>query len=81
MTFRASLVGQAWKGKYRGQKQKWFALRFTGTESEIDVEHPDGGAHSRSSPPGAGSRCRTFPISWCRSSARSMTAWCASSCR
>jgi putative (di)nucleoside polyphosphate hydrolase len=37
------LVGQAWKGKYRGQKQKWFALRFTGTESEIDVEHPDGG--------------------------------------
>jgi putative (di)nucleoside polyphosphate hydrolase len=41
------LVGQAWKGKYRGQKQKWFALRFTGTESEIDVESPDGGAHSR----------------------------------
>ncbi|HEX3502018.1 MAG TPA: RNA pyrophosphohydrolase [Xanthobacteraceae bacterium] len=37
------LVGQAWKGKYRGQKQKWFALRFTGTENEIDVEHPDGG--------------------------------------
>jgi putative (di)nucleoside polyphosphate hydrolase len=37
------LVGQAWKGKYRGQKQKWFALRFTGTEKEIDVEHPDGG--------------------------------------
>jgi putative (di)nucleoside polyphosphate hydrolase len=40
------LVGQAWKGRYRGQKQKWFALRFTGTESEIDVERPDGGAHS-----------------------------------
>ena len=40
------IVGQAWKGKYRGQTQKWFALRFTGAESEIDVEHPDG-AHER----------------------------------
>ena len=38
------IVGQAWKGKYRGQTQKWFALRFTGDESEIDVAHP-GGAH------------------------------------
>ena len=36
------IVGQAWKGKYRGQKQKWFAVRFTGSESEIDVEHPEG---------------------------------------
>jgi len=32
------LVGIAWKGRYRGQKQKWFALRFTGEESEIDLE-------------------------------------------
>ena len=37
------IVGQAWKGKYRGQTQKWFALRFTGTDSEIDVAHPAGG--------------------------------------
>jgi putative (di)nucleoside polyphosphate hydrolase len=36
------IVGQAWKGKYRGQKQKWFAVRFTGTDSEIDVDHPAG---------------------------------------
>jgi putative (di)nucleoside polyphosphate hydrolase len=36
------LVGQAWKGKYRGQTQKWFAMRFTGSESEVDVAHPDG---------------------------------------
>jgi putative (di)nucleoside polyphosphate hydrolase len=36
------IVGQAWKGRYRGQKQKWFAVRFTGSESEIDVEHPEG---------------------------------------
>lgn len=39
------IVGQAWKGKYRGQKQKWFALRFTGKESEIDIATPGGGAH------------------------------------
>ncbi len=37
------LVGVAWKGRYRGQKQKWFALRFTGRESDIriDTEHPE----------------------------------------
>src|SRR3974390_641128 len=34
------LIGQAWKGKYRGQTQKWFAMRFNGKESEIHVEHP-----------------------------------------
>ena len=37
------IVGQAWKGKYRGQKQKWYALRFTGKDTEIDIEHPAGG--------------------------------------
>ena len=37
------IVGQAWSGKYRGQTQKWFALRFTGEESEIDIAHPAGG--------------------------------------
>ena len=36
------LVGKAWKGKYRGQTQKWFAMRFTGADSEIDVAHPHG---------------------------------------
>jgi putative (di)nucleoside polyphosphate hydrolase len=39
------LVGQAWKGKYRGQTQKWFALRFGGQDSEIDIAHP-AGAHT-----------------------------------
>lgn len=39
------IVGQAWKGKYRGQKQKWFALRFTGEESEINIAQPGGGEH------------------------------------
>jgi putative (di)nucleoside polyphosphate hydrolase len=37
------LVGRAWQGKYRGQTQKWFALRFTGNDGEIDLEHPAGG--------------------------------------
>lgn len=32
------LVGVAWKGKYRGQKQMWFAARFDGDESEIDLK-------------------------------------------
>jgi len=37
------IVGQAWQGQYRGQKQKWFALRFTGDDSEIDIANPGGG--------------------------------------
>ncbi|MCC0016226.1 MAG: RNA pyrophosphohydrolase [Rhodobiaceae bacterium] len=39
------LIGISWKGRYRGQKQRWFALRFTGEESEIDVASPGGGHH------------------------------------
>lgn len=41
----ADLVGKSWGGKYRGQKQKWFALRFEGKEKEIDVLRPGGGKH------------------------------------
>jgi putative (di)nucleoside polyphosphate hydrolase len=37
------IIGQAWGGKYRGQKQKWYALRFTGNEREIDIHDPAGG--------------------------------------
>ena len=37
------IVGETWNGKYRGQTQKWFALRFTGKDGEIDVAHPAGG--------------------------------------
>ena len=54
------IVGQAWKGKYRGQKQKWFALRFTGKESEIDIKNPGGGNMSRNSWTGAGRRSKIF---------------------
>ena len=39
------VAGQAWKGRYRGQTQKWFAFRFEGDEAEIDVARPGGGVH------------------------------------
>ena len=39
----SDVVKKAWGGRYRGQKQKWYALRFTGKESEIDVHHPEAG--------------------------------------
>jgi putative (di)nucleoside polyphosphate hydrolase len=34
---------QAWNGRYRGQIQRWFAMRFTGTASDIklDTHHPE----------------------------------------
>jgi putative (di)nucleoside polyphosphate hydrolase len=31
------LLGIIWKGKYRGQKQKWFVMRFTGDDNEINI--------------------------------------------
>ena len=34
------LIGKSWKGKYRGQTQKWFAARFTGKDSEINLAPP-----------------------------------------
>jgi putative (di)nucleoside polyphosphate hydrolase len=37
------IIGDAWGGKYRGQKQKWYALRFVGDEGEIDIANPAGG--------------------------------------
>lgn len=37
------IVGRAWQGRYRGQTQKWYALRFLGDEDEIDIAHPAGG--------------------------------------
>ncbi|HTZ80917.1 MAG TPA: RNA pyrophosphohydrolase [Stellaceae bacterium] len=37
------LRGRAWRGRYRGQIQKWFAMRFTGSDADIDLEtaHPE----------------------------------------
>ena len=39
----AYLVPKLWGGKYRGQEQKWFVLRFEGTEKDIDIatEHAE----------------------------------------
>lgn len=38
----AELLGKVWKGRYRGQKQKWFAMRFIGDESEIVLDQGPG---------------------------------------
>ncbi len=38
-------LGIALHGKYRGQRQRWFAFSFTGEDNEIDVHSPGGGAH------------------------------------
>ena len=37
------LLGLIWKGKYRGQKQKWFLMRFVGVDNEINIKtkHPE----------------------------------------
>ena len=37
------LIGIIWKGKYKGQKQKWFVVRFNGEEREINIntKHPE----------------------------------------
>lgn len=38
------LIGVVWRGKYRGQKQKWFALKFMGSDADIDLDavgHPE----------------------------------------
>jgi putative (di)nucleoside polyphosphate hydrolase len=39
------LIGVGLKGKYRGQTQRWFAFRFEGSESEINIEAPPDGSH------------------------------------
>ena len=38
-----ALVPKLWKGRYRGQRQKWFAMRFSGSDSAINIatEHPE----------------------------------------
>ncbi|WP_170600287.1 RNA pyrophosphohydrolase [Ruegeria arenilitoris] len=37
------IVPKIWKGRFRGQEQKWFLLRFLGTDDQIDIEtdHPE----------------------------------------
>jgi putative (di)nucleoside polyphosphate hydrolase len=37
------IAGEVWGGRYRGQRQKWFVMRFTGSDADIDLatEHPE----------------------------------------
>jgi putative (di)nucleoside polyphosphate hydrolase len=37
------LIPKVWNGKYRGQRQKWFAVRFLGLDSDININtaHPE----------------------------------------
>lgn len=38
------LIGRVWKGRFRGQEQRWFVVRFTGSDSDIDLAgsgHPE----------------------------------------
>lgn len=38
------LIGKVWKGKYRGQEQKWFLMRYSGADDEVNIhdrEHPE----------------------------------------
>ena len=37
------LIGKLWKGRYRGQRQHWFLLRFTGADEDVNIEteHPE----------------------------------------
>lgn len=34
------LIGKLWKGRYRGQRQTWFAMRFLGTDADVDLATP-----------------------------------------
>jgi len=34
-----NLLGKIWGGKYRGQKQKWFIMKFLGNENEINIKN------------------------------------------
>jgi putative (di)nucleoside polyphosphate hydrolase len=38
-----ALIGRIWKGRYAGQRQKWFALRFLGRDADINIAtaHPE----------------------------------------
>ena len=41
------LLGIAWGGRFRGQKQKWFAVRFFGEDGEINIDPPPGSGHDK----------------------------------
>ena len=39
----ADLIGKVWKGRYRGQRQRWFLFRFLGEDHDVDIRtaHPE----------------------------------------
>jgi putative (di)nucleoside polyphosphate hydrolase len=39
----ADMIGKVWKGRYRGQRQRWFLFRFTGSDADVNIatEHPE----------------------------------------
>ncbi len=37
----AELLGKLWRGRYRGQAQRWFLLRFHGSDAQIDIATPE----------------------------------------
>lgn len=41
----AEMIGKVWKGRYRGQTQRWFLFRFTGSDSDIDIDIATATAH------------------------------------
>ncbi len=34
------LIGKLWKGRYRGQEQRWFLMRFQGSDADVTIEQP-----------------------------------------
>lgn len=35
------MLGKVWKGKWRGQRQSWFLMRFTGTDADVNLQTPE----------------------------------------
>ena len=35
------MIGRIWKGKWRGQRQRWFLFAFDGTDADIDIQTPE----------------------------------------
>ena len=35
------MIGKIWKGKWRGQRQRWFLFAFEGTDTDIDIQTPE----------------------------------------
>lgn len=56
------LVGKMWKGRYGGQVQKWFLVRFNGTDDQIDIatRHPEFDAWRWMTPAGIADRIVPF---------------------